>query len=129
MKEEPEMGLLENRSLVKYKLLIDSACGWKEFQQRLTVLNDLAIKYHSDIASIAIGALIQSGQIDAAIVGLSPHNYATQNPRLAKLPIIDLQDVQEMATWPCNLHGDVYDEERNKNGTHAQVMKYNLNAT
>ena len=128
MKEEPELDLLENRSLVKYKLLIDTACGWKEFQRRLTVLNDLAIKYHSDIASIAIAALLQSGQINAAIVGLSPHNYSTQNIRLAKLPLIDAQDVQEMETWTCNLQGDVYDEERDKSGAHAKVMKYNLNA-
>lgn len=128
MKEEPEVSMLENRSLVKYKLLIDAACGWKEFQRRLTVLNDLAVKYHTDIGSIAIAALLQGGQIHAAIVGLSPHNYSTQNDRLTKLPLLDSQDMQEMETWTCNLEGDAYDEERDKSGAHAKVMKYNLNA-
>lgn len=128
MKDEPQLDLLENRSLVKYKLLIDAACGWKEFQRRLTVLNNLAIKYHSDIPSIAIAALLKSSQIDAAIVGLSPHNYSTQNRQLANLPQIDPLDVQEIATWTCNLQGDVYDEERDKSGAHAKVMKSNLNA-
>lgn len=127
MQKEPELELLKNRSLVKYKLLIDAACGWKEFQRRLTVLNDLAIKYHSDIASISIAALLQGGQVDAAIVGLSPTNYSTQNSMLAKLPLLDMQDIQEIEMWTCNLQGDIYDEERDKTGAHAKVMKYNCN--
>jgi len=128
-KVEPQPNLLENRSLVKYKLLIDAACGWEEFQRRLTVLNDLAIKYHSDIASIAIAALLRDNHINAAIVGLSPHNFSMQNRMLAKLPLIKAQDLQEMETWTCNLQGDAYDEERDKNGIHAKAMKYNLNAS
>lgn len=128
-KEEPDLQELQNRSLVKYKLLIDSACGWKEFQRRLEFLKDLAIKYNSSIASIAISALLQDGKIDAVIVGLSPHNYSTQNQTLSNLPIIEKEQLQHMQTWTCNLIGDPYDEERDKNGAHAKVMKYNLNAT
>lgn len=128
MKQEPHLNLLENRSLVKYKLLIDAACGWKEFQRRLLILNDFATKYHSDIASIAIAAQLQSGQISAAIVGLSPHNYLAQNHTLATLPLLDAKDLQKLIIWTCNLQGDAYDEERNKNSIHAKVMKYNLNA-
>jgi aryl-alcohol dehydrogenase-like predicted oxidoreductase len=128
MKTEPEMALLENRSLVKYKLLIDAACGWVEFQRRLNVLNDLANKYHSDIASMAIAGLIQGGQINAAIAGLSPHNYSEQNRKLAHLPILSTHDLQSIEAWTCDLKGDAYDEERVKSGVHARVMKYNLNA-
>lgn len=126
--KEPNLSLLKNRSLVKYKLLIDAACGWTEFQRRLADLNDLAIKYHSDIASIAIAALLQRGAIDAAIVGLSPNNFAPQNRTLAHLPTIENKDMHEMDSWTCNLTGDTYDEERDKNRTHAKVMKYNLNS-
>jgi aryl-alcohol dehydrogenase-like predicted oxidoreductase len=78
-KEEPELNQLANRSLVKYKLLIDSACGWKEFQKRLSVLNDLAIKYQCEMANIALGALLQSERADRVIVGLSPENFSIQN--------------------------------------------------
>lgn len=126
---EPELHSLENRSLVKYKLLIDAACGWKEFQRRLAILQAMAVKYHSDIASIAIAALLQSGKIDAAIVGLSPHNYFTQNRALAKIPQIESRDLQELGSWECHLQGDAYEEERDKNRSHAKVMKYNLNKT
>lgn len=126
-KEEPLPEQLVNRSLIKYKLLIDSACGWKEFQQRLSTLSELAAKYRCDIANIAIAALLQAGRADAVIVGLSPHHFVEQNRSLAQLPLLEPQDLQEITTWTCNLSGDAYDEERNEKGPHAKVMKYNLN--
>jgi aryl-alcohol dehydrogenase-like predicted oxidoreductase len=127
-KEEPRQEQLVNRSLVKYKLLIDSACGWTEFQRRLSILSRLATKYRCEIANIAIAALLQEGRADAVIVGLSPQNFATQNKSLAKLPLLEAQDLQEISAWTCNLPGDAYDAERDENGAHAKVMKYDLNA-
>jgi aryl-alcohol dehydrogenase-like predicted oxidoreductase len=127
-KEEPRAEQLANRSLVKYKLLIDSACGWEEFQRRLSILSELAAKYRCEIANIAVAALLQAGRADAVIVGLSPQNFAAQNQSLAKLPLLEQQDLQEISTWTCNLPGDPYDEERDEKGTHAKVMKYDLNA-
>lgn len=128
MKENPELSQLENRSLVKYKILIEDACGWTEFQKRLRRLSELAAKYHCDIANIALAALIQLKKADAVIVGLSPQNFYMQNRQLEKLPLIEAQDLQEINSWVCHLKGDVYDEEREKNGAHAKIMKYNLNA-
>lgn len=127
-KKEPQLEQLENRSLVKYKLLIDAACGWDEFQRRLYILRNLAIKYRCSVANIALGALLQSRKADALIVGLSPQNFALQNRSLAELPILEAKDLQEISSWPSNLRGDVYDEEREEQGAHAKVMKYNLNA-
>ncbi len=128
-KKEPELEQLANRSLVKYKLLIDAACGWEEFQRRLLILSRLATKYRCTIANIAVAALLQSGKVDSVIIGLSPQNFAAQNRSLAKLPLLEAQDLQEISTWPCHLRGDVYDEERDEQGAHAKIMKYNLNAS
>jgi aryl-alcohol dehydrogenase-like predicted oxidoreductase len=127
-KEEPKLSQLSNRSLIKYKLLIDSACGWEEFQRRLSTLNKLATKYSCDMANIAVAALLQGGKADAVIIGLSPKNFATQNRSLTGLPLLKAQDLQNITVWPCNLHGDIYDEERDEHGAHAKIMKYNLNA-
>lgn len=126
-KKEPQQEQLVNCSLVKYKLLIDSACGWTEFQRRLSILSALATKYRCKIASIAIAALLQGGRADAVIVGLSPQNFAEQNRTLATLPVLEIQDLQDISAWSCNLPGDAYDAERDENGAHAKVMKYNLN--
>jgi len=127
-KGEPLAEQLANRSLVKYKLLLDSACGWEEFQRRLSILSELAAKYCCEIANIAVAALLQAGRADAVIVGLSPKNFTAQNRSLSKLPLLDTQDLQEISTWTCNLPGDAYDEERDENGAHAKVMRYDLNA-
>lgn len=152
-KEEPELKQLANRSLVKYKLLIDSACGWQEFQRRLCLLNALATKYQCEIATVAVAALMQGipgvtenldlgsrqspengrshlahyRKADAVIIGLSPEHFAKQNRTLARIPFLEAQDLQEICAWPSHLPGDVYDEERDVDGTHAKVMKYNLN--
>ncbi len=88
----------------------------------------MAAKYRCEIANIAIAVLLQEGRADAVIVGLSPQNFAAQNRSLAKLPLLEAQDLQEINTWTCNLSGDAYDEERDENGLHAKVMKYDLNA-
>lgn len=127
-KEEPNLEQLANRSLIKYKLLIDSACGWKEFQRRLSILNKLATKYRCEMANIAVAALLQSRKADAVIIGLSHQNFSIQNRSLTELPLLEVEDLQEISAWPCNLHGDIYDEERDEHGAHAKIMKYNLNA-
>lgn len=126
--QEPELQELPNRSLVKYKLLIDAACGWEEFQRRLLILRKLAAKYECEMGNIAIAALLQGGKADSVIVGLSPYNFATQNCGLAELPELQGEEVDEITAWPCNLGGDVYEEERDEQGAHAKIMKYNLNA-
>jgi aryl-alcohol dehydrogenase-like predicted oxidoreductase len=125
---EPNLENLTNRSLIKYKLLIDSSCGWNTFQERLLVLHRLASNYACDIASIAIAALLQSGRADSVIVGLSPSNFTYQNQNLQKLPLLDAQHLDEINSWGCNLQGDIYEEERDRNSPHAKIMKYNLNA-
>lgn len=127
-KKEPKQEELINRSLVKYKLIIDSACGWSEFQRRLSILNKLAIKYNCKIANIAIAALLQSGRADAVIIGLSPKNYIDQNSALAKQVILESEDLHNITTWSCNLSGDIYDAERDLQGAHAKIMKYDLNS-
>lgn len=128
-KDEPNLEILSNRSLIKYKLLLDEACGWSEFQNRLQKLHELSKKYDCDIASIAINSLLQSAKVDAVIAGLSAQNYFVQNRNLAKLPNMELKDLDEVNSWSCNLQGDAYEAERDKNSSHAKVMKYNLNST
>lgn len=85
--KEPSLDQLANRSLVKYTLLLDAACGWVEFQRRFAILQYLATKYRCDIAHIAVAALLQTEKADAVIVGLSPDNYTVQNQILAQLPL------------------------------------------
>ncbi len=94
---------LANRSLTKYKLIIDDFGGWALFQELLTVLAGIARKRGSDIASVATRAVLDLPQVAAAVVG---------------------------ATGAAHLppKGDVYELERDRTGRHGAIMKYNSNA-
>ncbi|MFO0095559.1 MAG: aldo/keto reductase, partial [Gemmatimonadaceae bacterium] len=49
---------LENRSLVKYKLIIDEFGGWARFQQLLATLHDIARTHDRTIGAVAVRAVL-----------------------------------------------------------------------
>ncbi len=60
---------LENRSLVKYKLIIDEFGGWDLFQELLRVLEGIARHHDTDIATVASAAVLARPGVSAVIVG------------------------------------------------------------
>ena len=60
---------LANRSLAKYKLIIEDFGGWDLFQELLEVLGRIAATHDTDIASVATRVMLDRDQVAAAIVG------------------------------------------------------------
>ncbi len=60
---------LANRSLAKYKLIIEDFGGWGLFQELLEVLSRIAAAHDTDIASVATRVMLDRDQVAAAIVG------------------------------------------------------------
>lgn len=125
--EPPEP--LENRSLVKYKLIIDDFGGWALFQQLLTTLHQIARAHQTTIGAIALGYVLDQSPVAAAIVGARhaghlPATLAATAVTLAPAEHDALRAILGHATGPL---GDVYDLEREKGGRHASIMRYNLN--
>ncbi len=60
---------LTNRSLIKYKLIIDDFGGWAQFQQLLLALDRIAVKHRCDIATVASRAVLDWDRVAAIIVG------------------------------------------------------------
>ena len=56
---EPAAGF-ENRSLIKYKLVIDDFGGWALFQKLLKTLRRIADSHGSDIATVASAAMLRA---------------------------------------------------------------------
>jgi aryl-alcohol dehydrogenase-like predicted oxidoreductase len=121
----------ENRSLVKYKLIIDEVGGWAAFQRLLQTLHDMASRRHTTIGAIALRLVLDESAVAAAIVGArhAGHLPAT----LAALDVAVTADergmVQSLIGAFSGPRGDVYALERDKGGRHASIMRYNLNAT
>ncbi len=120
---------LTNRSLTKYKLIIDDFGGWGAFQALLQALSGVAAKHGCDIATVATRAILERPQVAAAIVGATSTAHLPSHQRIGSLRL-DEEDVAALAaatrdaTGPL---GDVYDLERDRDGRHGRIMKYELN--
>lgn len=125
---EPEHPL-ENRSLTKYKLIIDDFGGWDLFQALLRCLRGIADRHDTDIATVASAAMLDRPAVAAVIVGARNRSHLAQNLKVAGLALT-AQDRAEIAAVLAQGHvpeGDTYTLERDRHGRHGQIIKYNLN--
>src|SRR5262247_1765924 len=58
-----------NRSLVKYRLIIEDLGGWRAFQELLSVLAGIARRHGVGVASVAIRYVLDKPGVAVAIVG------------------------------------------------------------
>jgi aryl-alcohol dehydrogenase-like predicted oxidoreductase len=122
---------LSNRSLVKYKLIIDDFGGWAAFQKLLQTLRHIADRHRVSIAAVATRWVLQRPAVAAAIVGA---RYARHLPDTLSVFAFALDAADEAELAPLlaahpGPEGDTYDLERDKVGRHGRIMKYNLNKT
>jgi aryl-alcohol dehydrogenase-like predicted oxidoreductase len=123
--EEP----LENRSLVKYKLIIDDFGGWELFQELLRTLKTIADKYHVSLTNVAERYVLDKPQVAGIIVGARNALHLSDTLKVFNFTL-DADDQAQIAKIVGQLpgpEGDTYSLERIKGGRHASIMKYNLN--
>ena len=120
---------LENRSLVKYKLIIDDIGGWDLFQALLAALRRVADRHGTDIATVASAAVLARPGVAAVIVGARNRAHLAANLAIADtvLDADDMAAIDSVLADARALDGDVYALERDRNGRHGAIMKYNLN--
>jgi aryl-alcohol dehydrogenase-like predicted oxidoreductase len=127
---QPDPGnRFENRSLVKYKLIIDDFGGWELFQTLLSVLHAIAQKHGSQIASVATRAVLDRDDVLAAIVGATSTAHLPAHLKIGGLELDagDRAALAEVALQQRGPLGDVYQLERDLHGPHGRIMKYELN--
>jgi aryl-alcohol dehydrogenase-like predicted oxidoreductase len=119
----------ENRSLTKYKLIIDDFGGWALFQELLRALRQIADAHKTEIATVASRAMLDRPQVGAVIVGARNRKHIVANRaildlRLTKADHARIDDVLRQRQGP---EGDTFALERDRHGRHGSIMKYNLN--
>lgn len=121
-------GALENRSLVKYKLVIDDAGGWDWFQGLLRCLAQVAARHHVGIGAVASRWVLDQPHVAAAIVGVRDRAHLEQHRAVFGWALENRDQAQIAAVLAQRqaLRGDVYALERDRNGRHGRIMKYNL---
>ena len=121
---------LENRSLTKYRLIIEEFGGYPFFQEALTVLRRIADKYQVGIAEVATRYVLQKPGVAAVIIGARNRRHLQKLLQTGSfhLDTEDLEQIQQIVDKAKGPAGPVYDLERDKTGPHGRIMKYNLNA-
>ena len=121
---------LENRSLVKYRLIIDDFGGWDLFQQLLRALKTVGDRHGVDIATIASAWVLEQPRVAAVIVGARNQAHAFANARIMDIALSakDRAAIGAVIAQSPGLEGDVYTLERDRHGRHGSIMHYNLNA-
>jgi aryl-alcohol dehydrogenase-like predicted oxidoreductase len=120
---------LENRSLIKYKLIIDEFGGYKLFQQLLNVLQHISNKYQVGIAEVASRYILQKPFVAGIIIGARNQNHLMGLQKLNRFQLDeeDLKAIHAVTAMAKGPKGAVYELESNKEGRHGKIMRYNLN--
>ena len=121
----------ENRSLIKYRLIIDEFGGYDLFQKLLRTLREIADKYEVGIAEIASRYVLQKPMVGGVIIGARNRRHLQRLQQLDRftLDTSDLQKIAKITAQAQGPKGPFYALERDKTGKHGSIMKYNLNKT
>lgn len=127
---EPDVAALGNRSLVKYKLIIDDFGGWAPFQGLLRVLRGVGDRHGVPVSAVATRWVLDRPTVAAAIVGA---RYARHLPDSLlvfglMLGADDRAAIDAVLDRHAGPRGDTFELERDRSGPHGRIMKYNLNA-
>lgn len=127
-KPEPQAPL-ENRSLTKYRLIIEEFGSWELFQVMLKTLKEIARQYEVEIGEVACKYILQQPQVAGVIVGARNSKHLRRLQKLDDFSLTqsDIRAIQTVIQKGSGPHGPFYALERNKTGKHGAIMKYNLN--
>ena len=120
---------LENRSLVKYKLIVDDFGGWDLFQLLLQRLKQVASRHGVSIPTVAMRWVLEQPEVAGVIVGVRRGDHLPDHLRVLSLELdaSDLALLNAVLAQRSPPSGDVYTVERDLEGRHGRVMKYDLN--
>lgn len=121
----------KNRSLTKYRLIIDEFGGYALFQELLRTLRKIANKYGVGIAEIACKYVLQKSMVASVIVGARNNKHLSGLKKLNSFSLDkdDLNHIAKIINLSKGPNGPFYELERDKTGKHGSIMKYNLNET
>jgi aryl-alcohol dehydrogenase-like predicted oxidoreductase len=120
---------LANRSLVKYKLIIDEFGGWRLFQELLAALAVIARKHRVSPTNVATRWVLERPRVASVLVGTRSAAHLEDNLRVFELRLDQedrdrLDEILQRAPGPT---GEPFGLERLPDGPHAVIMKTDLN--
>ena len=117
-----------NRSLTKYRLIIDEAGGWSALQILLGVLGDIGRRRGVSSTTVAARWVLDRQCTAAIMLGVGKRSRADENREIARfrLDSEDLAAIDYALERLPNPPGDVYSLERDPDSPHSGIIKTNL---
>lgn len=127
--EPPAPGDLSNRSLVKYRLIIEEFGGWEAYQSLLRELSAIGEARGVGPAQVALRFVLDQPGVAAAIVGFSSPARMEENLRALQLRLTPAEHAAiRRHTGPApGPAGDIFALERDRTGPHGRIMRYDQN--
>ena len=127
---QPEPHDFTNRSLIKYKLIIDDFGGWALFQRLLRTMAEIGARHGVGIGEVALRWTLDRPGVAGCIVGATSTRHLAANARvfdfaLSEADLAALAVVTDERSGPA---GDCYQLENDRTGRHGRIMRYNQNA-
>lgn len=120
----------ENRSLIKYRLIIEDFGGWQLFQQLLQTLAAIGAEHQVPLSSVATRFMMNQAGVSGVIIGA--RTAAHIGDTLSAIDLVltneNIQAIEEILNQRQGPNGSVYELEKDRNGPHGRIMKYNLNS-
>lgn len=120
-----------NRSLQKYRLIIDDAGGWDALQRLLEELASIARTHNTSVDAIAAKWVLDRPAVAAIILGIGNRSRADKNLALSDIQLhdADRQSIDECLKTLTIPGGDPYDLERDANSIHSRIIRTDLQDT
>lgn len=116
-----------NRSLVKYRLIIDEFGSWAAFQALLQALDRVGRRRGVSLTAVATRWVLDRPGVATAIVGARTADHLADIVSIAALRLTDEDRAEIDAALTPGPPGDCYDLEREPGGRHASIMWTNQN--
>ncbi|MCY3611981.1 MAG: aldo/keto reductase [Gemmatimonadetes bacterium] len=114
----------DNRSLRKYRLIVDEVGGPQALERARAELAAVAARAGVSMAEAAAGYVLARPAVGAVIVGLSRRGPDLDVARVRLRPA---EVARLEAAVPDTVAGGVYEVERDRTGPHGRIMQYDLN--
>lgn len=126
-----ELADLANRSLVKYRLIIEEFGGWDAYQALLEILADIGRDQGVEISAVAVRFVLDQPHVAAVVVGATRLGQMLRNAVAFRVHLdeADHARIRAITDGMPGPTGDVFELERDREGPHGRIMKYDLNQT
>lgn len=118
----------ENRSLVKYLLVIEDSLRWEGYQRLLVLLRDIAEKRGMSLSNAASLYVLHKPEVAAVVIGTRNSRHIASNQRLFERDLEpgDIRDLDAFLSRFPTVDGDCFDLERLDGSKHREIMRMNL---